>query len=112
MDKIEKYKRVVKDIVEEVYTMSPSDDEVETIKIIDDERGHYLLYSDGWRNARRLYTCFLHLEVRQDAKVWLRHDGTDLVIAEWLLDKGIPKEDIVLAFHAPSRRHYTGFATT
>ena len=110
MDKIKRYKQVAREIVEEVYGMSPSDKDIETIKILDDEGGNYLLYSDGWRNKHRMYACFLHLQVRRDGKVWLRHDGTDLVIAQWLLDRSIPKEDIVLAFHAPSRRQYTGFA--
>jgi hypothetical protein len=26
------------------------------------------------------------------------------VLAQWLIDKGVPKKDIVLAFQAPARR--------
>ncbi|HFA48964.1 MAG TPA: XisI protein, partial [Bacteroidetes bacterium] len=28
-----------------------------------------------------------------------------------LMEKGVPKEDIVLAFQSPFKRPYTGFAT-
>ena len=33
-------------------------------------------------------------------------------IAAHLLEAGIPKEDIVLAFHSPDMRPYTEFAVT
>jgi hypothetical protein len=45
-----------------------------------------------------------------DGKVWLQHDGTDLVIAEKLLAAGVEKMDIVLGFHAPFEGADTGFA--
>jgi hypothetical protein len=34
----------------------------------------------------------------------------DVGIANELVDMGVPKEDIVLAYHAPYKRKYTGFA--
>lgn len=37
-------------------------------------------------------------------------DGTEDGIAPELIQSGIPKEDIVLGFHEPSIRQYTGFA--
>ncbi len=45
-----------------------------------------------------------------DGKVWIQHDGTNRPVAEALLDEGIPREDIVLAFHPARLRHLTGFA--
>ncbi|MCB0565721.1 MAG: XisI protein [Phaeodactylibacter sp.] len=50
------------------------------------------------------------MAVSADGKIWLQHDGTDLIVAQKLLDQGIPKTDIVLAFHAPFVREDTGFA--
>lgn len=43
-------------------------------------------------------------------KVWLQHDGTGRAIAEELVAAGIPKEDIVLAFHPARLRQHTGYA--
>ena len=39
-----------------------------------------------------------------------QHDGTEEGIANRLVAQGVPKEHIVLAFHAPYKRPYTGFA--
>ncbi|MBV7335811.1 XisI protein [Chloroflexi bacterium TSY] len=40
----------------------------------------------------------------------IQHDATDIGIANELVDRGVPKEDIVLAFHSPYKCPYTGFA--
>ena len=71
-----------------------------------------MLYFNGWHeDYDRTYGCFLHVDVKPDGKVWLQYDGTDLIVAELLLEKGIPKEDIVLGFQAPYKRpHIAGFA--
>jgi XisI protein len=45
-----------------------------------------------------------------DEKFWVQHDGTEDAIADQLVEKGVPKKDIVLAYHAPYVRQYTEFA--
>ena len=104
MDKVSAYKNIVSKIVREVAEMTPSDDVSETQVILDNDSGHYVLFSVGWHQNKREYLPFVHLDVKPDGKVWIQHDGTDLVLAQWLVDAGIPKHDIVLAFHAPARR--------
>jgi hypothetical protein len=44
------------------------------------------------------------------AKIWIEYDGTDRPIAEKLVEAGVTKEDIVLAFHPEEVRPYTGYA--
>ena len=51
----------------------------------------------------------LHLDII-DGKIGIQHDGTDIGIADELVALGVPKQDIVLAFHAPSMRKHTEFA--
>jgi XisI protein len=104
MDKVADYKKIVRDIVREVADMTPSDESTETQLIVDMEGGHFVLFSVGWYQNKREYLPFVHLDVKSDGKIWIQHDGTDLVLAQWLLDKGVPKKDIVLAFHAPASR--------
>ncbi|MBD2413457.1 XisI protein [Nostoc calcicola FACHB-3891] len=41
----------------------------------------------------------------------MQHDGTEVGIATLLLEQGVPREDIVLAFHSPYMRQFTEFAT-
>ena len=77
--------------------------------IFDDQQDHYLLMAVGWKKRRRIHGCSIHIDIKDD-KVWLQHDSTDAVIAEELVDRGIPKEDIVIGFQPEHRRKYTGFA--
>jgi XisI protein len=105
MDQVTHYKQIVRKLIEYIASISPSDENVETQMIIDDERGHYLLYSVGWENRDyREYGAFVHIDVKPTGKVYIQHDGTDLKIASLLSEEGIPKSAIVLAFKAPFRR--------
>ena len=53
----------------------------------------------------------LHVDI-QNGKIWIQHDGTKGGIANELVELGVPKQDIVLAFHAPYRRQFTEFAVS
>ena len=116
MDKIEKYKKIVRKIVEEVVAMSPEmEDGVENQLITDDEHGHYLYFGVGWENKGKdwFYATFIHIDVKPNGRVWLQHDGTDLRIANQLIERGIPKNDIVIGFQPPYVRDMMqDFATT
>jgi hypothetical protein len=46
----------------------------------------------------------------RDGKFWIEEDWTEEGIATELVRAGVPKEDIVLAFHDPKTRQYTDFA--
>ena len=46
----------------------------------------------------------------ENYRAYIQHDGTEIGIADELVKLGVPKEDIVLAFHEPLVRQYTGFA--
>lgn len=105
MDKITKYKNIIRKLVEYIASISPSDENVETQLITDDEHGHYLLYSVGWENKDyREYGAFVHIDIKPDGKVWVQHDGTSLKVPLMLADEGIPKNDIVLGYRSLYRR--------
>lgn len=109
MDRDRTYRAAVKRLLQEVADMTPSEENIRTEFVSDDEVGHYQVGQVGWDGKRRVDEVFLHIDV-VDGKVWLQHDGTDLRIAEDLIRAGIPKEHIVLAFHHPARRQDTDFA--
>jgi XisI protein len=104
MDKLENYRTVIRAIVKEIAEMTPSDKNSETQLVMDEVGGHYILFSIGWQDILREYLPFVHIDLKPDGKVWIQHDGTDLKIALMLADRGVPKQDIVLAFHSPNRR--------
>jgi len=105
MDKVEKYKKIVRELVAEIAAMMPPEENgVENQVIVDDEHGHYLLFSVGWEGKQWHYASFLHLDVKPNGRVWLQHDGTDLRVAEQLTERGIPTSDIVVGFQPPYAR--------
>ncbi|MBD2326716.1 XisI protein [Alkalinema sp. FACHB-956] len=77
--------------------------------ITDREHDHYQLVNVGWQNDRRIYGCVLHLDILNN-KIWIQHNGTEFDIAHELVEAGIDKQDIVLGFHSPFKRQFTGFA--
>ena len=109
MDESVRYREIVKRAICEYADYVPPVDREQTELIFDEARGHYEMLFVGWEGPRRIHGCVLHLDVR-DGKVWIQHDGTEDGIADALLEAGIPQEHIVLAFHPPYKRLYTGFA--
>lgn len=108
---IKQYRQYIQNILLEKSQRSSKNKiftEYEVQTIFDTERDHYQLLSVGWRNNKRNFGCILHLDIKDD-KIWIQHDSTDIGIANQLVEMGVPKEDIVLAFHEPEVRQFTGF---
>jgi len=84
--------------------------EYEVQTLFDEDRDHYQLLYVGWRGTRRDFGCILHLDIK-DGKIWIQHDGTETGIANQLVELGVPRQDIVLAFHEPEVRQFTDFGT-
>ncbi|MDF5732585.1 MAG: XisI protein [Rhizonema sp. PD38] len=109
MDKVERYREHIQRLLTEYSNYKSISEEVEAQVVFDKEHDHYQLVHVGWRNIRRVYGCVLHLDIKDD-KIWVQHDGTEIGIVSDLEDLGVPKQDIVLGFHAPYKRKYTGYA--
>ncbi|WP_309143394.1 element excision factor XisI family protein [Nostoc favosum] len=58
-----------------------------------------------------MHGCLVHLDIIND-KIWIQRDGTEYGIAKELVNAGIPKNQIVLAFQPADIRQYTEFAVT
>ena len=109
MEKLTAYRKIVVDFMQHQADIRTNREGIETQFIKDEAGGHYQLVNVGFRRGHRIYGCFLHIDLKPDGKVYLQHDGTDIEVAHRLVEAGIPKEDIVLAFHQPKYRAYTGF---
>ncbi len=82
-----------------------------TLTVFDRPNGQFLLMDEGWDGFKHIHRVWVHIELR-DGKFWVQKDGTEDGIAVNLINVGIPKERIVLAFQHPSRRQYGEFAAT
>jgi len=79
--------------------------------IFDTERDHYQVLYLGWEEQIRVYGCVIHVDIK-DGKIWIQRDRTEAGIANELVNAGVPKQDIVLAFKAPYKRQFTEFAVS
>ncbi|MEW5988607.1 MAG: XisI protein [Chloroflexota bacterium] len=108
MAKIDTYRAYVQQVLEQYAGHGTADERVEAQTIFDTVHDHYQLVYVGWRDLHRVYGCVTHIDIKND-KIWIQHDGTEVGLANEFVELGVPKEDIVLAFHAPYKRPYTGF---
>jgi hypothetical protein len=110
MDKIDLYRQYIQDLLTQKAKLRSPDDPVASETIFDTKSDRYQLVHVGWKNSNtRIYGCILHVDIK-DGKIWVQHDGTEEAIADRLVALGVPKQDIVLAYHAPHVRQYTEFA--
>ena len=110
MEKLALYRQYIQSLLQKRASIQSSDPAIETELIFDAERDHYQIVHTGWQNnSTRLYGCAVHVDIK-DGKIWIQHDGSEIAIADQLAELGVPKQDIVLAYHAPHVRQYTDFA--
>jgi hypothetical protein len=108
MDKLKRYRKIVRAIIEDYASGKPSNGQIDTEAIMDRERDHYEVMHVGWDGDRRVHASVVHIDII-GGKVWLQYDGTNRPVADELIAAGIPQEDIVLAFHPKRVRPLTGF---
>ncbi|WP_413164712.1 XisI protein [Capilliphycus salinus ALCB114379] len=110
MDKIDHYRQLIRELLIERSKLRSPNSPIESQTVFDTENDHYQLVKVGWRDSStRIYGCVLHVDIK-DGKIWIQYDGTENAIADQLVERGVPKSDIVLAYHAPHVRQYTEFA--
>ncbi|RCJ30897.1 fatty-acid oxidation protein subunit alpha [Nostoc minutum NIES-26] len=91
------------------HSIHHSNDNTEVQLIFDSERDRYQVLHLGWEELRRVYGCIIHVDIKDD-KILIQRDGTEIGVANELVAAEVPKQDIVLGFHAPYKRKFTEFA--
>lgn len=111
MDKLQQYRQIVRQLLAEQAHPYTYSDDVETEIICDMEHDHYQLSYVGWEDQQRIFNLILHFDIK-DGKIWIQHNGTEAAIAQELVQKGVSASDIVLGFHSPFKRQFSGYAVT
>ncbi|MEA5467319.1 XisI protein [Spirulina sp. 06S082] len=108
---LNKYQTIIQDLLQEIhsYDISGSKNSIESQIILDTERNHYLLIDVGWEQKQFVYGTIIHLDIRGD-KIWIQRNNTEIDLAKRLVEKGIPKENIVIGLHSPFMRRFSGYA--
>ncbi len=108
MDTLETYRHHIKEIMIERAKLV-WDKRIQAETIFDLKSDRYQLVYVGWRDSKRVYGVVLHVDII-DGKIWVQQDGTEVGIANKLVERGISKQNIVLGFDPPMMRQYTDFA--
>jgi hypothetical protein len=109
---MEKLTKIVNTMLQEYLAELRQGSENEGIeyKLIADETSHnYQIIALGWKGLDRFYNLLFHIEIIGN-KIWIQEDKMEYSIAERLLEKGISKSQIVLAYYPEFHRQYTGYA--
>ena len=108
MATINEYRRYIQQLLTE-HAKLVWDNRIQAEIIFDTERDRYQLVYVGWRDSKRVYGVVLHVDII-DGKIWVQQDGTEVGIANKLVELGVSKQDIVLGIDPPKMRQYTDFA--
>ncbi len=114
MDKVLTYRQVIQEVLQEYaadelkQTHKPDDTQIRLI--IDPVNDHYQVLYAGWRKDRQIFSVIFHFDII-DGKIWVQRNISDYDIVGDIENKGVPKSDIVLAFHAPQMRPFTEYAS-
>lgn len=109
MDTVETYRQLLESILTDLARIPYAHGDIELQTVFDRERDHYLLMLVGRDGIRRVHGALVHVDVK-GSKLWIQRDGTEHGIARELVDAGVPKDHIVLAFRSPELRKATDFA--
>jgi len=108
MNKIEIYRKYIKQLIEDYASYGEPPDGVERQIIFDTVRDHYQLFNVGWHKDHWIYGCSMHFDIK-NGKIWIQHNATEFDIGEDLVDMGVVRDDIVLGFQPPYMRKFTNF---
>ena len=111
MERLEKYRYLIKKILTEYHewVSGSSNLNEESCLIFDELHDHYIWLFMGWEGKKKNSNIHVHIRIKNE-KIYMEQDWTEEGITAELLRKGVPKEDIVLAFHDPESRKLTEFA--
>ena len=107
MERLEHYRQIVRQLLS-AQTTANAGEAVECQLIFDTEHDHYQVLDIGWEGLKRVYNCFIHIDIKDD-KIWIQRNMTETDLAAALTEMGVAKEDIILGLHPPYKRPYTGY---
>ena len=111
MDKLNRYRQIIEDILTAHSQIKPAYGDIEMGTLFDRERDRYQVLRAGWLQKSRVYGVLIHIDIKEE-KLWIQYDGTEVGVANELVEQGISKNEIVLAYHSPFTRQYDGFAVS
>ncbi len=98
MDRIDEYRQIVIDFLEEF-----AKNDANAQLIFDQSQDRYLVMHNEWRDDYRIYGCAMQLDIIE-GQIWIQHNSTEIYIDRELIQRGVAPKDIILGFRSPSVR--------
>lgn len=110
MDRVKSYRQMIQQILSK-YAEAWSDDSdgVATELLFDETHDNYMLMCLGWEGHKRIDTRPFLVRLR-NGKFYIDDDWSEDGIANVLVESGVPRDHIVLAFNPPELRELTEYA--
>ena len=97
MDSITKQREAVKQTILHYAKFRPSHGQIRLDPIFDEANDRYALMQVGWDGALRVKGNLIYITLH-DGKIFIEYDGIERGITDELIARGIPAEQITLAF--------------
>ena len=97
MDSVARYRELIQSILTEYARIPYAYGEICCETVFDPAADRYLLMLVGWDGIRRVHGCLIHVDIIE-GKLWIQRDGTERGVARELLEAGVPRDQLVLAF--------------
>jgi hypothetical protein len=106
MEKLEKYQLIIKELLTEFAESNAGDQ-----TLVDDNTHHYQLLRIGEDLKKNyFFRVRMHFFINQEAKICILENRTEIEVADYLMEKGVPKSDIIPAFLPSEVRQLAGYA--
>jgi hypothetical protein len=110
MDTINRFEKAILELLEPYAAQKILNKGLEKQLIADLERHRYQVIIQGWEDGKKFVdSTLLHLEIKNN-KIWIQQNWTEMQIAEELVKKGIPADQIVLGFLPEYMREDSAYA--
>lgn len=110
MDKVTQYQKYILEALEEYKSQFRQiSADLHNYILADEKNHHYQFLWIGWKHKKHIFSVSIHIDII-DGKIWIQKDDTEIGFANLLVDRNIPKSDIVLAYYSPAHRKLTEFA--
>jgi hypothetical protein len=106
MEKLKKYQNIIRDLLKE-FAEEKAGDHI----LADNDTHHYqLLRLGNDMKNNYFFRVRMHFFLNEEAKVCILENKTDIEVGDYLMDRGVPKSDIIPAFIPANARQLAGYA--
>jgi XisI protein len=79
MERIMQYRQAIRQLLatQVAVDQGGADSEVDCQVVMDTENDHYQLLDVGWEGLKRVYSCFVHIDIKDD-NVWIQRNMTEV----------------------------------